>query len=344
MAEARAVIGHPVVVAATVVLLVNDHLLKQVVGGPVTGKLSDVAGLIVAPAVVAAVAALLVGARARTAAPLACGVVAVVFAAVQLSPAAGEAWAWLLGWVQAGLFGGAAAPVAHVADPTDVWALPAAAVPAVVASRHARSDPRPADGGRRRTGNVMLLVAALACVATSPRPEPIDPRATVQGSVVVAAGELTASEDVEFVWEGRDDGARAVIGAPARLDVFTDDGGEVAGTAWRVRTTHAAAGEETCASTDCSPNSAERADQTIEVPADCDDGRCRLVVTVTVALPEPQDVPVHVPFLLPVSVTGGPFTDGEGWVSAEGVGRWLGPRDTTPVDPIVSLDPGDPGF
>src|SRR5690349_13352126 len=44
-------VAHPVTIAATAVLLLNDHVLKQAWPGVVTGKLSDVAGLVVAPAV-----------------------------------------------------------------------------------------------------------------------------------------------------------------------------------------------------------------------------------------------------------------------------------------------------
>ncbi|MFG2044862.1 hypothetical protein [Dactylosporangium sp. NPDC048998] len=51
---------HPVTVGAVVLLLVNDHLLKAACPGPVTGKLSDVAGLAFTPALVAAVLCLLV--------------------------------------------------------------------------------------------------------------------------------------------------------------------------------------------------------------------------------------------------------------------------------------------
>ncbi len=42
-------LSHPVTVVAALVLLLNDHLLKHAWPGPVTGKLSDVAGLVVAP-------------------------------------------------------------------------------------------------------------------------------------------------------------------------------------------------------------------------------------------------------------------------------------------------------
>lgn len=56
-------ICHPAVLAAVVVVAVNDHLLKGsgLLPGAVTGKLSDVAGLFFFPVLVAALLALLVG-------------------------------------------------------------------------------------------------------------------------------------------------------------------------------------------------------------------------------------------------------------------------------------------
>src|SRR5262245_28812425 len=56
-----AVLLHPLFLCALALLLVNDHLLKGagILPGAITGKLSDLAGLIVAPVLVAA----LVGAR-----------------------------------------------------------------------------------------------------------------------------------------------------------------------------------------------------------------------------------------------------------------------------------------
>ena len=46
-------LAHPGSVLALVVLVLNDHVLKQAWPGPVTGKLSDVAGLVVAPLLLA---------------------------------------------------------------------------------------------------------------------------------------------------------------------------------------------------------------------------------------------------------------------------------------------------
>jgi hypothetical protein len=48
-------LGHPVTVLALLVLVVNDHVLKAAYPGRLTGKLSDAAGLVLAPPLLAAV-------------------------------------------------------------------------------------------------------------------------------------------------------------------------------------------------------------------------------------------------------------------------------------------------
>jgi hypothetical protein len=40
---------HPLAIAALVLLILNDHVLKVLAPGPLTGKLSDLAGLVVLP-------------------------------------------------------------------------------------------------------------------------------------------------------------------------------------------------------------------------------------------------------------------------------------------------------
>ena len=50
--ELRA-LAHPLAVGSLVLLALNDHVLKQAWPGWVTGKLSDLAGLVVAPLVLA---------------------------------------------------------------------------------------------------------------------------------------------------------------------------------------------------------------------------------------------------------------------------------------------------
>lgn len=50
---------HPVTLASLILLLINDHLLKAAYPGPLTGKLSDVAGLVLLPPVLATIVAAL---------------------------------------------------------------------------------------------------------------------------------------------------------------------------------------------------------------------------------------------------------------------------------------------
>ena len=45
---------HPAAFGAIVLLVLNDHIFKAAFPGPITGKLSDVAGLIIAPLVLVA--------------------------------------------------------------------------------------------------------------------------------------------------------------------------------------------------------------------------------------------------------------------------------------------------
>ena len=51
--QAVRALASPGFVLALVVLVLNDHVLKQAYPGWVTGKLSDVAGLVVAPLLLA---------------------------------------------------------------------------------------------------------------------------------------------------------------------------------------------------------------------------------------------------------------------------------------------------
>jgi hypothetical protein len=123
---------HPVALAAAAVLAANDWLLKPQLGpGLVTGKLSDLAGLIFAPVALSAAIGLLLHAAARLGARvdpslsrrrlLACtAATGAVFTAVKLDPAAGRALAELI--AQLGR------PAVIAADRTDLLCLPALAV------------------------------------------------------------------------------------------------------------------------------------------------------------------------------------------------------------------------
>jgi hypothetical protein len=147
----RHAISHPMGLVAIGALVVNDHLLKARWPGFWTGKLSDAAGMVVFPLVLFAILESFAPRRATGRALAVCAVLtATVFAAVKTWPAATHAFAATLGalqWpVQAGhalATGGMlpdAMPVAAVTDPTDLVALPFAALVAL-AVRGRRTQP-----------------------------------------------------------------------------------------------------------------------------------------------------------------------------------------------------------
>ncbi|MEV1318192.1 hypothetical protein AB0J14_19165 [Micromonospora arborensis] len=150
---------HPATLFALVLLLVNDHVLKAAHPGVVTGKLSDVAGLVLAPPLVAVLLTLLVPRLPARAAALA-GLVAVGagFALVKSSGYAAElassAWTVLAG------------PSLVRADRTDLLTLPALGLAWWSWTRSRR---RPV---RQRTARLVRLLvvlppAVLAVAATS---------------------------------------------------------------------------------------------------------------------------------------------------------------------------------
>jgi hypothetical protein len=131
----------PFVLGAVAILALNDQVLKRVWPGALTGKLSDVAGLVVVPLLLVAAAELLVAARGRwrrpASLPLTWAAVAtgLAFAAVKLLPQFEAAWEFALGLVQwpvsavrdvlAGLPIPPVRPVISTPDATDLVALPA---------------------------------------------------------------------------------------------------------------------------------------------------------------------------------------------------------------------------
>lgn len=146
-------LASPLAACSLVVLALNDHVLKQAWPGWVTGKLSDVAGLVLAPLLLGLGLALL-GVRRPVA--WSSGLVALGFA-VTKTTAAGAAVV-SAGWSLTGV------NTHIVADPTDLLALPAV----LVASRlwrQAESVP-----GRPRLsavlGVALLPLGVLATAAT----------------------------------------------------------------------------------------------------------------------------------------------------------------------------------
>lgn len=116
--------------AAVLVLLVNDWYLKEHFHGAVTGKLSDISGLIFAPCVLSAAIGLALrmfgrDGRVTRARAIACTVATGAgFAAVKISEAAAE-------WLAAAL-SKLGRPAEIYLDRTDLFALPALAIAAWV--------------------------------------------------------------------------------------------------------------------------------------------------------------------------------------------------------------------
>src|SRR5262245_46351378 len=103
--------SHPLCLLSLTVLVLNDHVLKHAIPGVVTGKLSDVAWLILAPVVLAALL-VRVGVPGRAARPVALIGAVVPFVVLQLWPPLGELWGRISGGH-------------HVADVADLVTLPA---------------------------------------------------------------------------------------------------------------------------------------------------------------------------------------------------------------------------
>ncbi|MFF5228978.1 hypothetical protein [Dactylosporangium sp. NPDC000521] len=168
---------HPVSAVAVLVLLVNDRLLKAAAPGVVTGKLSDVAGLVFAPALVAAVCCLLVPRLpARWAAAGSTVLVGAAFAVVKAVPGgadvASAAWSVIR-------------PSTILADPTDLLALPALGIAWWVRGR-TLTPVVSASIARGVRAAVVLPFAVLGVAATSaPYYSAVDRVVVVDGQVRV---------------------------------------------------------------------------------------------------------------------------------------------------------------
>lgn len=149
-------VHQPVWWAALTVLVVNDHVLKGagLLPGWLTGKLSDFAGLVVAPVV--AVSVLRARSTAIRATLFLC--VAFSFVALKVSPAAAE---WLERILRTiGL------PSRIWVDPTDLVALAAL----LLSWRLVQAEPRTGPKRRELVERVAIVLAGAACMATTSGP------------------------------------------------------------------------------------------------------------------------------------------------------------------------------
>lgn len=216
MAHRARVLRNPVFLAALALLLVNDHILKGagLFPGWVTGKLSDFAGLIVAPVLFG----VLSGARSRVARGTAIGTVAIGFSVLELSPAAAARYDAMLGSI--------GVPSRSWADPTDLIAL----IVLPIAWWVLQADVPVSDrrGVVRMSQRVLLGVALFACIATTRPPtgwitdawihnvtnETID----VRIQWVRGARDCTLLESEELALDAAVDPALFTAGATFRLD------------------------------------------------------------------------------------------------------------------------------
>ena len=166
---------HPVALVAIATLVVNDQLLKAAAPGLLTGKLSDVAGLVFFPLLLVAAAELVSGTLRRPwrgpsprAITLAVAFTGLAFAAVKVTPFGEAAYEALLGAAQwpfravGGLAGGSGVPpfaqVELTRDPTDLVALAALWIPFEMGLRRARAS----DHATLAVRPYELLVSVLA--------------------------------------------------------------------------------------------------------------------------------------------------------------------------------------
>jgi len=141
----------PVAIAAIGLLLLNDHVLKALWPGALTGKLSDFAGLAFFPLLLVGAWELVAARLERpeadraTAVAIAVAATAIAFALVKTTAIGADAYAWGLGGAQwlthlclTAIGGGAAGsilPVTVARDPTDLLALTALVIPLAIGRR-----------------------------------------------------------------------------------------------------------------------------------------------------------------------------------------------------------------
>ena len=188
---ALAWLAHPVTVLAIVALVFNDHVLKAAYPGWITGKLSDAAGLVLAPPLLAVVATLLVPwLPARIAAIVGFVGTAFGFAAVKGSVAGAAA--------ASAMWSAVAMPTVIRADATDLLTLPALVL-AWYAWTCAQRQPVAHRLVRLARALVVLPLGVLAVAATSVDHPQAVAVAQWRGGIVV--GEINAYTEEADDWD-----------------------------------------------------------------------------------------------------------------------------------------------
>lgn len=157
--------SHSLWLVALFVLVVNDHLFKgSALPSWLTGKMSDVAG----PIVAAALLAVLVGVRSPRGWLQAHVATALGFAAINILPVVARAVETLSASMPM--------PWLITVDPTDLLGLLALPLSYVVLGRAAVRSHKGDLAVRKRFERMAIPVAAVACMATSAQPpDPVDP-------------------------------------------------------------------------------------------------------------------------------------------------------------------------
>ena len=157
---------HPIWWVSLIVLVLNDHFLKGagILPGWVTGKLSDFAGLIVAPVLVVSLFRI----RSWTVRVFAFAAVVVPFVLINL-------WADAALVVEA-ITAKLAFPWRIWSDPTDLAALAVLPVAVRIVDSSSRPVRQPCRFGGKKAAYVGAVLGGLACLATSNPADRFDPK------------------------------------------------------------------------------------------------------------------------------------------------------------------------
>nr|BEK70608.1 hypothetical protein KPHV_78350 [Kitasatospora purpeofusca] len=212
--------GHPGTLAAVAVLLFNDHVGKRLWPGAVTGKVSDLAWMLVSPVVLALLLTLVLSPipvlRLRGDRPALAGlaVTGAMFAFAKSGPWGGEVASAVWSW--------SGVPSRIQGDRSDLAALPALWVSwwlwrrsrAVQGLRVAPGSPAARRWWRTAAAAVAVPLAVVAMVATSAEPSPD------RAPGLWSHGSQPMLETFESWWTTRDGGRNWVPVAPGSFNRF----------------------------------------------------------------------------------------------------------------------------